>query len=185
MLSPMSPLLRNLSAYATYHRDPRNIATHFFGIPMIVLGVAVMLSRPAITTAGFAVSPLWLVMLGSLLWLLRLDLRYGLVMTALFGGAAYFGAWAAAQSTALWLGIGLGLFVAGWAIQFVGHLFEGKKPAFLDDLRGLLVGPLFIVAEAGFALGLRKEVLKQIEAVAGPTRLNPNARPGTALPSAD
>ena len=55
------------------------------------------------------------------------------------------------------------LFVVGWAIQFVGHLFEGRKPAFMDDLVGLLVGPLFIVAEWGFALGLRKELLAAIE----------------------
>ena len=30
-------------------------------------------------------------------------------------------------------------FAGGWAIQFLGHAFEGKKPAFVDDLVGLLV----------------------------------------------
>jgi uncharacterized membrane protein YGL010W len=42
------------------------------------------------------------------------------------------------------------------------------------------VGPLFIVAEAGFALGLRTEVRDAIERQAGPTRANGRAvpRPG-------
>jgi uncharacterized membrane protein YGL010W len=34
---------------------------------------------------------------------------------------------------------------------------------------GLLIGPLFIVAEAGFALGLRKSLYEAIEAKVGPT----------------
>jgi uncharacterized membrane protein YGL010W len=38
----------------------------------------------------------------------------------------------------LWIGIGL--FVVGWALQFVGHAVEGKPPEFLKDWRFLLVG---------------------------------------------
>ena len=34
-----------LSQYAEYHRDRRNIATHFVGIPLIVFSVAEMLGR--------------------------------------------------------------------------------------------------------------------------------------------
>ena len=33
-----------------------------------------------------------------------------------------------------------GLFVAGWALQFLGHAIEGKPPEFLSDWRFLLVG---------------------------------------------
>ena len=59
-------------------------------------------------------------------------------------------AWSAAQTTGTWLALGIGLFFVGWVIQFIGHIFEGRKPAFVDDLIGLVVGPLFVVAEAGF-----------------------------------
>ncbi len=34
----------------------------------------------------------------------------------------------------------VGLFVTGWAFQFVGHAFEGKPPEFLRDWRFLFVG---------------------------------------------
>ncbi len=36
--------------------------------------------------------------------------------------------------------IALGLFVAGWILQFIGHYFEGKPPEFFKDYRFLFVG---------------------------------------------
>ena len=66
-------------------------------------------------------------------------------------------------------------FVVGWIIQFVGHYWEGRKPAFFDDIVGLLIGPLFVLAEMGFALGLRKEVQPPIEQRSGPVRTSARA----------
>ena len=76
----------------------------------------------------------------------------------------------AASSTSLWLSTGVGLFVIGWAFQFVGHHYEGRKPAFVDDLIGLIIGPLFVVAEFGFLLGMRLELQHAIEARVGPVK---------------
>ncbi len=61
------------------------------------------------------------------------------------------------------------MFVVGWVFQFVGHYYEGRKPAFVDDLSGLIIGPLFVAAEFAFAMGLRKEVQDAVEAKVGPT----------------
>jgi Predicted membrane protein len=46
----------------------------------------------------------------------------------------------------------------GWIIQFIGHYYEKKKPAFMDDVIGLAIGPLFVLAEFVFLLGFRKEL---------------------------
>ena len=62
----------------------------------------------------------------------------------------------------------MGLFLVGWVIQFVGHYYEGRKPAFIDDISGLIVGPLFVVAELGFMLGLLPELKAAVECNAGP-----------------
>jgi uncharacterized membrane protein YGL010W len=168
----MKSLEQQLSQYAAYHRDRRNIATHFVGIPMIVVAAAALLARPAFATAGgVPLSPSLFVTAATILFYLALDLRYGLAMAAFMGVSWWAGASLAAHSTALWLAGGLGLFVAGWVIQFIGHAFEGRKPAFVDDLVGLLIGPLFIVAEASFALGLRKPLCETIEEKVGPTRI--------------
>ena len=40
---------------------------------------------------------------------------------------------------------GLGLFTAGWALQFLGHAFEGKPPSFLSDPRFLVVGAAWYI----------------------------------------
>lgn len=166
-------LIDYLSQYADYHRDPRNIRTHFVGVPMIMLAVTVLLSRPAWTWGGVPLSLALLAALASSLFYFRLDTRYGIAMALVLAGMLAVGHWLAAQATVLWLGAGVGLFVVGWVIQFVGHYYEGRKPAFVDDLAGLLIGPLFVAAELGFALGLRDEVRRAIDARSGPVRLRP------------
>lgn len=165
----MKTLVDHLAQYATYHRDRRNIVSHFIGVPMIVLAVAVLLSRPGLLVAGVWLSPATLVTLAAVWFYVRLDLRFGLVMALLLGLSLWAGAVLATSGTLLWLSAGLGLFVIGWVIQFIGHFYEGRKPAFVDDIMGLMVGPLFVVAEAAFLLGLRHEVEQAVVQRAGPT----------------
>ncbi|HBK50105.1 DUF962 domain-containing protein [Pseudomonas putida] len=164
----MKTLVDHLSQYANYHRDPRNIATHFVGIPMIVLAVTILLSRPGWEIAGMWLSPALVAAAVSVWFYLRLDLRFGLVMGLLLGMCLWVGEALAVQSTTLWLGAGLGAFVVGWIIQFIGHYYEGRKPAFVDDLSGLIIGPLFVVAEAAFMLGLCPTLKRAVETNAGP-----------------
>lgn len=166
-----TPLIKQLGMYAAYHRDPRNIATHLFGVPMITFSVICLLSRPVIDLGGVALSPAWLAIAAVTVFYARLDVRYALTMLLISSGFAWLSSFVAANATAVWLGVAIGMFVVGWVIQFIGHYFEGKKPAFVDDLVGLLIGPLFIAAEVGFFVGLRKEVKAAIEKVAGPVRL--------------
>ncbi len=106
-----------------------------------------------------------------------LDLGLGTLMSVVLAAMLAAAAPLAAGSTATWLGWGVGLFVAGWIVQFVGHAWEGRKPAFLDDVVGLLIGPLFVAAEVLFLLGLRRTLREAIEARVGPTR---SGGPGSA-----
>ncbi|MGW8464106.1 Mpo1 family 2-hydroxy fatty acid dioxygenase [Pseudomonas sp. CLCA07] len=165
----MKSLVDHLSQYAAYHRDPRNIASHFIGIPLIMVAVAVLLSRPQ--WADGWLSPAVLVSLASAWFYLRLELRLGVLMSVLLGLSVWAGQALAQQSTLVWLSSGIGMFVVGWVIQFVGHYYEGRKPAFVDDVSGLIVGPLFVVVELMFLLGLRHDLKEQIEARAGGVRL--------------
>ncbi|MFN4121184.1 DUF962 domain-containing protein [Acidovorax sp.] len=167
----MKTLIDHLAQYAAYHRDPRNIHTHFVGVPMIMFAVVILLSRPSWLVGDLPVSPALAGALVSCFFYFRLDFRYGVVMAVLLSAMLVGGQWLALQGTALWLAAGVGLFVVGWVIQFIGHYYEGRKPAFVDDLVGLIVGPLFVVAELGFLMGLRKEVQAAIEQRSGPVRL--------------
>jgi uncharacterized membrane protein YGL010W len=171
----MRTLTQQLTQYADYHRDRRNIATHFVGIPLIVLAVAIQASRPTWSFAGLPLllSPAWALFVAVTLYYLILDLPLGAMMAVVSALCLACGRWLAAQSTLVWLGSGIGLFVIGWVFQFIGHIaYEHRKPAFLDDLAGLLIGPLFVLAEALFGLGWRPALREAIEAQVGPTRIN-------------
>jgi uncharacterized membrane protein YGL010W len=168
----MSAATELMTKYAAYHRDRRNIATHFVGIPLIVFAVGILLARPYVAVSGWPVTPATALWAASTLWYLtRGNVALGLAVS-LANLALILAALPLAQfQTAAWLAWGLGTFVVGWAIQFVGHYYEGKKPAFVDDIRGLLVGPMFVTGEALFALGWGKALLAEIEARVGPTHL--------------
>ena len=166
--------------YAAYHRDRRNIATHFVGIPLIVFAVGGLLARPSIEVAGWPITPAAIAWGLSTLWYLtRGDLALGLAVSFANLVLILAALPLAQQGTAVWLGWSLGAFVVGWAIQFIGHYYEGRKPAFVDDLRGLLVGPMFVTGEALFALGWGKPLLAEIEARVGPTHLRDLHAPAT------
>ncbi len=164
-----------LVQYARYHRDPRNIATHLVGIPLIVLGIGVLLSHPAIPLnpgSAWVLSPAWALWAAATLWYLTRGVW--LVTLSVIAANALvmlLAHWIAFQVGDQWARWGIGLFLAGWVIQFIGHYFEGRKPAFMDDLIGLLVGPMFVCAELLFALRLCRDLKATIEAEAGPVRL--------------
>jgi uncharacterized membrane protein YGL010W len=176
----MTSLVHRLTQYASYHRDRRNIATHLVGVPVIVVATEALLARPSVLAGGLAVSPALVAAIAAAGFYLGLDRRYGAAMAPLLAAAFYGGARIAALPTGTWLFTAGALFVGGWIVQFVGHAFEGRKPAFVDDLVGLVVAPLFVVAEAGFALGLRDDVRRAIERGAGPTRTVTPTRPSPA-----
>jgi uncharacterized membrane protein YGL010W len=157
-------LSEQLAGYAAYHQDRRNIWTHQIGIPLIVLGAAVLASRPAALP-----SPAMLIALPLAVFYLRLDLRLGAAMAVLLTLAVWAGHVVAEGSEFVWLTAGIGLFVVGWTAQFIGHAYEGKKPAFTEDLTSLAIGPLFIVADLAVRAGLRPELRRALQTEASGT----------------
>ncbi|MDO4593061.1 MAG: DUF962 domain-containing protein, partial [Comamonadaceae bacterium] len=71
----MKTLVDQLAQYALYHRDARNIITHFIGVPMILLAVVILLSRPAwpVGEWGFMLSPAVLTALAASVYYMLLD----------------------------------------------------------------------------------------------------------------
>jgi len=176
--SPFRPAIDLMAQYASYHRDRRNIATHFIGIPLIVCAIGVLMARMQLSVMTLNFSGAWLVWALSSLWYLtRGNLVLGLAVSGVNALLMAIAELLAVGSTGSWLGWGLGLFTVGWVFQFIGHYYEGKKPAFVDDLVGLLVGPMFVVGEALFALGWGRTLLDEIERRAGPTHLRDLAHP--------
>jgi uncharacterized membrane protein YGL010W len=176
----MPSLVEHLTNYATYHRDKRNIATHFAGIPMIVVGAQAALARIGIGPLNASVAATW----AASSYYRKLDPKFGRWMTAVMGATSAIGTAIAALPLPVWAAASSTLFVGGWAIQFLGHKFEGRKPAFVDDLASLLIGPLFIAAETAFALGFAQDLRAEIERQVGPTRWGQVAAPAAATSAA-
>ena len=124
-----------LAKYGESHRNHTNELIHFVCVPVIVftlLGI-VWWVHPL---AAMAVS------LAALWYYFQLSRPFAigmLVMTLLMLGLLR------ALPPATVLPLSIAIFVLAWIGQFIGHKIEGKKPSFLDDLRFLLIGPLFVL----------------------------------------
>jgi uncharacterized membrane protein YGL010W len=129
--------------YEGSHRSPANELCHFVGIPIIIVGAASLLAQltlaviaeQRLTLADLVTFAIIAFYVSSARWL-------GVVTGAIFVVLLLVG-------RALPWGVGLGLFLGGWAVQFLGHaLFEQSSPAFLRNLLHLLVGPAWLVERA-------------------------------------
>jgi uncharacterized membrane protein YGL010W len=157
-------LEEQMAIYAAYHRDPRNKATHFEGVPLIMLALLVPLSLHRFELAGFSVTPAMLVAAALLAYYFVLDFVLAVAMLAVLGALIWLAELVAAGGAArawTWFGV---LFVAGWILQLVGHVFEGRKPALVDNLFQIFVAPIFLCAEIFFALGLRPGLRSAVQA---------------------
>jgi uncharacterized membrane protein YGL010W len=166
----MKSVEESLSQYAAYHRDRRNIATHFLGVPMIVFAIILALATVSIQAGAIAITLAAVVSIAACVYYFRLDWVFGATMAiVLFAMCAAASEMTARMSTGAALGWAAAMFIVGWALQFLGHKFEGMKPAFFDDVMQLIIGPLFVCAEVFFLLGAKPRLRRYIEERVGPT----------------
>ncbi|MCB8823090.1 Mpo1 family 2-hydroxy fatty acid dioxygenase [Microvirga rosea] len=150
---------RQLETYSGYHRDHRNRATHVVGIPAIVFSLLLVLSLWRVSLGTLSLSGAWIVGLLAALGWIALDRTVGLAMTAIVAvmALAADAITAHAGQGTVWTLFAI-LFAGGWALQFLGHAFEGRRPALMDNLFQAFIGPMFIMAEVLMALGVRRDL---------------------------
>jgi len=155
----MKSLEEQMSTYAAYHQDARNKATHFIGVPLIVLSLFIPLAWLRID----GVSAAMIVAAVLVVYYLVLDLALGLAMLVVLAVLAWAGELIAMQgAVAGWTWFGV-LFVGGWILQLVGHVYEGRRPALADNLFQIFVAPIFLCAELFFALGYKPELHADVQ----------------------
>jgi len=153
----MRPIDSWLAEYGACHQNHTNKILHWICVPLIMLSLVVMLAavpRPA----AFAISP-WLhwgtvLIAAALVYYFVLAPRLALGV-AMLGVALLLATWGLARlpwTLALTGGV---IFVVAWIGQFIGHHFEGKRPAFFKDLQFLLIRPLWVVFAVHRRMGLR------------------------------
>ena len=128
----MKSLNEWLAAYAESHQNPQNKQIHNIAVPVIFFCVVALLWK----ISFFLFVP---IALGAIFFYYTMGQK-----VAIAGATAIGAAWL------LHMIIGFGfftlliLFGLAWAAQFYGHKLEGAKPSFFDDLKFLLVGPLWV-----------------------------------------
>jgi len=154
----MQTLEQQMSFYAAYHQDARNKATHFVGVPMIIFGLFIALGWARVEVGGVALTAAMLLAAVVLVWYFLLDVPLALAMLAVNAALLVLADRVSVQP----LGAGfvwfLVFFGGGWAIQLVGHAWEGRKPALVDNFFQIFVAPIFLAAEAFFALGYKPQL---------------------------
>jgi len=125
-----------LAKYSESHLNHTNEIIHFICVPVIVFSLLGLV---------WAVHPLAAVALTvvSLVYYIKLSPPFAIGM--LLMSAAMLGLLSLMPAPTV-LPLSIAIFVLAWIAQFIGHKIEGKKPSFLDDLRFLLIGPLFVLS---------------------------------------
>jgi uncharacterized membrane protein YGL010W len=157
-------LEEQMSFYAAYHQDARNKATHFVGVPMIIVSLFIPLAWLRFEIGGWPLTGAMVFAAVVLTYYFFLDVPLA-IATSVATIAFLLGAdWIARQGLlAGWTAFGV-LFVGGWIIQLVGHAFEGRKPALADNLFQIFIAPIFLCAEAFFALGYKPGLHAAVQA---------------------
>ena len=151
----MQTLERQMSFYAAYHQDPRNKATHFAGVPMIIFGLFVALGWARVEAGGVTLTAAMLLAAVVLAWYFLLDVPLALAMLVINAVLLYLADRVSVlpiATGAFWF---LAFFGGGWVIQLIGHAYEGRKPALVDNFFQIFVAPIFLAAEVFFALGYK------------------------------
>lgn len=166
-----------LVAQARRHRDRRNLATHWIGVPMVIGALGMLASGLKLRLDAGAVTLAWLVYLPIALWWTSRQLTLGL-FSALWVAVLVVMAQAVPQTpAAAWLGWALVLFGTGCMLQVLGHWYEGRRAAPEGWIAGMAATPLFLSAELLFSLGWNPVLRSSVEAEAGPLHLRDLAHP--------
>ena len=164
----MKTIEEQMATYAAYHQDARNKATHFIGVPVIVLSLFIPLAWLRVGDVSVA-----MVFAAALVvYYFMLDVPLAIAMLVVFAVLAWLGeriAMMGAVTGWIWFAA---LFVGGWILQLVGHVFEGRKPALADNLFQIFVAPIFLCAEVFFALGYKPGLHSAVQSRALRLRTN-------------
>lgn len=162
--NPKRPVDILFDKYAESHQNKTNKLIHWICVPLIVfslLGLIWLIPFPQLSFLGqyqtffnwasfliafamyyyFRLSP---VLFFLMVWVI-FAMSFGIVQLEMWekeGGP---------QARIIFAVI----FVLAWIGQFIGHKIEGKKPSFLDDVKFLLIGPIWLLHFICKKIGLK------------------------------
>ncbi|MGF1792866.1 DUF962 domain-containing protein [Photobacterium profundum] len=142
----MKTLEQWFTEYGASHQNKTNQRIHKVAVPGIYFSIVGLIwCLPSFRFSGVDIEWLWLILMPVLFFYYGLSRKVFTIMS-LFTLACVIGIEILFQLNINILSLSLGLFIALWVLQFIGHKIEGKKPSFFEDLQFLLIGPAWIFA---------------------------------------
>jgi uncharacterized membrane protein YGL010W len=143
-----------MQIYASHHTKKITQFTHLIGVPCIILALQIFFSLFTISGFNHTINIAWLLFLGLSAYYLYLNVRLAISTAAMLLALTLAALLITHNETNFTsLKIFFFMFIGGWALQFIGHFFEGKKPAFLTSIFQIFIAPLFVVKEFKTILG--------------------------------
>ena len=159
----MKTLEQQMTVYLRYHRDARNKLTHLFGVPLIIFALLIPMCRLGVDVAGARITLAHAFLVLVLGYYFVLDAGLAAALTLAAAGLLRAAQWIAGLDMATsWL-VFAGAFAGGWGLQLLGHHYEGRRPALVDNIWQIFVAPLFVMAEVLARLGWKRDLLRQAE----------------------
>ncbi|SMO74928.1 Mpo1 family 2-hydroxy fatty acid dioxygenase [Solitalea koreensis] len=143
--------------YAESHQNGTNKLIHWICVPSIVFSLLGLIwSIPVPSFFSTYLNWASFVIAFSLYYYYKLSPALAIAMLLVVGGMSYLIVHIEMNYGMVMLRwICLGVFVVSWIFQFIGHKIEGKKPSFLEDLKFLLIGPIWLIHFIFKKLGIR------------------------------
>ena len=139
-----------LNEYSLYHKNQTNKVIHWFCIPLIMLSLFGLLSIPNIqiniSSSIYNINLSYILIILATIFYVRLSLTITVGMLLISAGLVSIVDYLHTYSKNQLFYLYLILFIFSWAIQFIGHKIEGKKPSFVKDLKFLLIGPAWLLS---------------------------------------
>lgn len=136
-------LNRLLKAYQHSHTNPLNIKIHKICVPLIMYSIIGMLwSFPFVLDAHNYFNWATLTVILLCLFYLCLNIRVFFLIKAQSLIMLFIAS--RVEHTGFLFESSLIIFTLSWIAQFIGHEIEGKKPSFIQDLKFLLIGPVWV-----------------------------------------
>ncbi|MGL0943108.1 DUF962 domain-containing protein [Vibrio vulnificus] len=140
----MRSLEQWLDAYGESHQNSTNQKIHTFAVPGIFFSiVALIWSLPSLPLPVLSLNWVWVAALPVWWFYYRLSISVFLMMLG-YTLASIALAWSVELLGLPLAEMAVGLFIVLWIFQFVGHKIEGRKPSFFEDLKFLLIGPVWV-----------------------------------------
>lgn len=157
-------LMDMLTGYASAHQHPFNIAVHFVGIPVIMLGVYIVLSWATIDVSGVSINLAYVATLGLFIFYFMLDRIFSIVFLLYAVPIALLATRIGTEPVAFSGTVAAAAFFGGYAAQFAGHAVEKSVPVVLKHpIQANFAAPFFIVVDIFGLLGLREELFQEVQ----------------------